>query len=292
MAKVWLHPYGIERDYTNALVKATRQFNKEINSAYGDIRFDGWQDDMLAVLAYLRNAGNRIFQPVIERLPTLFALTSQFNDKQWRLVVKGGTGYDIPPSQAVIAGQTTAPASSGILGVDAYRAEPWLREMQELWVSENTRLIKSIPSDELADMEGIIQRGVMNGSSAETIKKQIQERYGVTERRAELIAVDQIGKANSALSRQRQEDAGVKYYIWRGVRDERERQSHLALEGCYFRLDGRPMTDADLEACGVPNQRYRHPMESDSQASAPGAPVRCRCYRGPVWIGSVFDIGE
>lgn len=41
MAKVWLHPYGIERDYTSALVKATRQFNKEINSAYGDIRFDG-----------------------------------------------------------------------------------------------------------------------------------------------------------------------------------------------------------------------------------------------------------
>jgi hypothetical protein len=42
MARVWLHPYGIERDYTNALVKATRQFNKEIDSSYGDIRFDGW----------------------------------------------------------------------------------------------------------------------------------------------------------------------------------------------------------------------------------------------------------
>ncbi|WP_438431092.1 phage tail assembly chaperone [Hafnia paralvei] len=57
MARVWLHPYGIERDYTNALVKATRQFNKEIDSSYGDIRFDGWQDDMAAILAYLRNAG-------------------------------------------------------------------------------------------------------------------------------------------------------------------------------------------------------------------------------------------
>lgn len=80
MARVWLHPYGVERDYSNALVKATRQFNREINSAYGDIRFDGWQDDMNAILAYLRNAGNRIFTIVIERLPTFFALTSQFND--------------------------------------------------------------------------------------------------------------------------------------------------------------------------------------------------------------------
>ncbi|EOH0525703.1 phage minor head protein [Klebsiella aerogenes] len=290
MARVWLHPYGVERDYTNALVKATRQFNKEIDASYGDIRFDGWQDDLSGILAYLRNSANRIFQPVIERLPSFFALTSQFNDRQWRLIVKGGTGYDIPPSQAVIAGQTTVPTSSGVLGVDAYRAEPWLRDMQEIWVAENTRLIKSIPADELSDMEGIIQRGVMNGSSAGTIKKQIQERYGVTERRANLIAVDQIGKANSALTKQRQADAGVIYYIWRGVMDERERHSHITLEGCFFRLDGKPMTDADLKVCGVPGQRYRHPSESDPQASAPGVAVRCRCYRDPVWVGTVFDI--
>ena len=268
MAKVWLHPYGIERDYTNALVKATRQFNREINSAYGDIRFDGWQGDMSAVLAYLRNAGNRIFQPVIDRLPSFFALTSQFNDKQWRLVVKGGTGYDIPASQAVIAGQTTVPVSSGVLGVDVYRAEPWLKEMQELWVSENTRLIKSIPSDELADMEGIIQRGVMNGSSADTIKKQIQERHGVTERRAKLIAVDQIGKGNAALTKQRQAEAGVTGYKWRGVLDERERPEHRAREGNSYKWNNPPPD------------------------GHPGQPVRCRCYAEPDWSGSVFDIGE
>lgn len=211
---------------------------------------------------------NRIFQPVIDRLPTFFALTSQFNDKQWRMVVKGGTGYDIPPSQAVIAGQTTAPVSSGVLGVDAYRAEPWLREMQELWVSENTRLIKSIPADELSDMEGIIQRGVMNGSSAETIKKHIQERYGVTERRAKLIAVDQIGKANSALTKQRQADAGITGYKWRGVLDERERPEHRAREGNSYKWSNPPPD------------------------GHPGQPVRCRCYAEPDWSGSVFDIGE
>ncbi|WP_261154206.1 phage head morphogenesis protein [Serratia ficaria] len=268
MARVWLHPYGIERDFTNALVRATRQFNKEINSSYGDIRFDGWQDDLGGILAYLRNAGNRIFQPVIERLPSFFALTSQFNDKQWRLIVKGGTGVDLPPSQAIIAGQTTVPVSSGALGVDSYRAEPWLREMQELWVSENTRLIKSIPADELSDMEGIIQRGVMNGSSADTIKKQIQDRYGVTERRAKLIAVDQIGKANSALTKQRQSDAGISGYKWRGVLDERERPEHRAREGNSYKWNNPPPD------------------------GHPGQPMRCRCYAEPDWTGSVFDIGE
>lgn len=264
--KVWLHPSGVGRDYSSALVKAARKFNRNITDYYSDIRFDAWDDDMSAVISSLRNLANRIFNPVIERLPSFFSLTSQFNDRQWRLIVKGGTGVELPPSQAIIAGQTTVPVSSGVLGVDAYRAEPWLAEMQKIWVAENTRLIKSIPADELSDMEGIIRRGVLNGSSADTIKKQIQERYGVTERRAKLIAVDQVGKANSALTKQRQADAGIDGYIWRGVLDSRERQLHIDREGKRFKWSSPP---------------------SDGH---PGQPIRCRCYAEPDWSGSVFDI--
>lgn len=265
MARVWLHPYGIERDYTRALVKASRQFSSEVNSAYSDIRFDGWQDDLSGVVSALRNVANRTFNPVVERLPSLFALSSKFNDTQWRLVVRGGTGVELPPSQAIIAGQTTIPASSGVLGVDAYRAEPWLKQAQDVWVSENTRLIKSIPADQLSEMEGIIQRGVLNGSSADTIKEQIQARYDVSERRSKLIAVDQIGKANAALTKQRQADAGVSGYIWRGVLDSRERQIHKDREGKKFSWSSPPPD------------------------GHPGQPIRCRCYAEPDWSGSVFD---
>jgi len=273
MARVWLHPYGVERDYTNALVKAVREFNRLIDSSLSfrtdeDEEIAWTQASMGAFVVFLQRRSEEIFSVVIERLPSFFALTSQFNDTQWRLIVKGGTGVELPPSQAIIAGQTTVPVSSGVLGVDAYRAEPWLREMQELWVSENTRLIKSIPADELSDMEGIIQRGVMNGSSADTIKQQIQERYGVTERRAKLIAVDQIGKANSALTKQRQTDAGISGYKWRGVLDERERPEHRAREGNSYKWNNPPPD------------------------GHPGQPIRCRCYAEPDWTGSVFDIGE
>ncbi|WP_158782490.1 phage minor head protein [Pantoea sp. BAV 3049] len=263
---IWLHPVSVEITYRAALLKATRQFNRNITDYYGDIRFDAWDDDMSSVLAALRNLSNRIFSPVIERLPNLFSLTSQINDRQWRLVVKGGTGFELPPSQAVIAGQTIVPTSSGVLGVDSYRAEPWLADMQKVWVSENTRLIKSIPTGQLDDMQGIIQRGVMNGTSAGTIKDQIVERYGISENRAKLIAVDQIGKANSALTQQRQKDAGIDGYIWRGVLDNRERQVHIDREGKSFKWSSPP---------------------SDGH---PGQPVRCRCYAEPDWTGSVFDI--
>lgn len=274
MARVWLHPYGVERDYTMTLVKAVRQFNRLIDSSLSfrtDDEGEGtvWtQERVAAFVVFLQRRSVEIFSVVIERLPSFFALTSQFNDTQWRLIVKGGTGVTLPPSQAVIAGQTVVPASSGVLGVDAYRAEAWLREMQEIWVAENVRLIKSIPSDELSDMEGIIQRGVMNGSSADTIKKQIRERYGITERRAKLIAVDQIGKSNAALTRQRQKDAGIDGYIWRGVLDSRERQLHLDREGKSYKWSSPPPD------------------------GHPGQPVLCRCYAEPDWSGSVFDIDD
>jgi len=94
---------------------------------------------------------------------------------------------------------TKAPASSGVLGVDAYRAEPWLADLQANWVRQNVALINSVPADQLADMEQIVQRGVMNGSASSVIKLQIMDRYSVSENNAKRIAIDQIGKANAAL---------------------------------------------------------------------------------------------
>ncbi|CBX44517.1 phage putative head morphogenesis protein [Erwinia phage phiEt88] len=266
--KVWLHPDGVARDYQRELIKETRQFNKEITSAYGEIRFDGWQDDLTGVITSLQAYARRIFNPVIERLPSFFALTSQFNDKQWRLIVKGGTGMQMPPAKSSFIGPTRMPTSSTVLGIDVYREEPWLAAMQENWVRQNVALINSIPADQLADMEQIVQRGVMNGSASSVIKQQIMDRYAVSENRAKLIATDQIGKANAALSKQRLDDAGIKDYIWRGVLDQRERAIHVSREGKKYPVG------------------YQH---NDGQI---GMAVRCRCYPEPDFSNSAFNIGD
>lgn len=243
-----------------------RELNRSITHYSADIRYDDWQGDLSGVIDALAALASRLFNPVIQRLPSFFALASQFNDRQWRLIVKGGTGVEIPPSQARIIGQTSAPISSGVLGVDAYRAEPWLADMQANWVAENVRLIKSIPAELLGDMEGIIRRGVMNGSASSIIKDQIVERYGITERRAKLIAEDQIGKANAALTQQRQKDAGIDGYFWRGVLDKRERKTHVDREGKEYKWDSPP---------------------GDGH---PGQAIRCRCYAEPDFSNSIFNI--
>lgn len=218
------------------------------------------------MIAGLTALASRIFTPVVEKLPSFFALTSRFNDLQWRLIVKGGTGIELSESQARIAGQKTIPTASKVLGVDAYRAEKWLTDMQTNWVAENVRLIKSIPADILDDMEGIIRRGVLNGAASSVIKSQIIDRYSISENRAKLIAIDQIGKANAALTQQRQKDAGIDGYLWRGVLDQRERKLHVEREGKRFEWSSPPPD------------------------GHPGQPIRCRCYAEPDFSNSIFNI--
>lgn len=264
--RVWLHPLAIERDYKRILLSQVKAFNRSIGDYSTDIRFDDWQDDLSSVMSSLTALAGRMFAPVVEKLPSFFALTSQFNDKQWRLIVKGGTGIQIPPSKSAFIGSARMPASSNVLGVDAYRDEPWLADMQANWIAENVRLIKSIPAEILDDMEGIIRRGVMNGSASSVIKAQLIDRYSISENRAKLISIDQIGKANAALTQQRQKDAGIDGYFWRGVLDQRERKVHVEREGKRFEWSSPPPD------------------------GHPGQPIRCRCYSEPDFFNSIFNI--
>lgn len=58
--------------------------------------------------------------------------------------------------------------------------------------------------------------------------------------RAVLIATDQVGKANSAVSMQRMSDYGTRKYRWRGAMDARERKAHVEIEEKNFDLDHPP----------------------------------------------------
>jgi SPP1 gp7 family putative phage head morphogenesis protein len=142
----------------------------------------------------------------------------------------------------------------GILAIDPLLgAEPWLRDHMSASVAENVRLIKSIPSDLLDDVEGVVNRHVLAGTRVEDIAKLVRERYGVAESRAMLIATDQVGKWHGSLSRLRQLDAGVTQYVWSTSHDEVVRPLHAARDGKTFDWDNPP---------------------SDG---APGMAIRCRC---------------
>lgn len=262
--KTFNNPDSQEREYTRLLLRYSKQLQADVNRVLvprlDDIvlqykvesRTDSWIDTLDALMAELARLALTALGSVVTRLPGQFNAVSKFNEGQFKLVVKANTGLTLPP---VMPG---APSSS-LLGVNVFRSEPFLKPLAEGWISENTALIKSLPTRLHPELEGIIRRGVMNGQSVKELKEQIRARYGVTDYRAKLIAQDQTLKLNADLTRYRLQSVGVEQYIWRSVQDSRVRPEHADRNG------------------------ETYSWKEGAGGEHPGQPVRCRCRAEAVW---------
>lgn len=96
-------------------------------------------------------------------------------------------------------------------------------------VAENVGLIKSIASEHLTDVQGLVMRSVTTGRDLGPLAKGLQEKYGVTKRRAALIARDQNNKATATITRVNQQEIGIKEAIWlHSAGGLQPRRTHLA----------------------------------------------------------------
>ena len=93
---------------------------------------------------------------------------------------------------------------------------------------------------------------------AEEIAGELEDSYGVSARRAALIARDQIGKLNGEIARERQTELGIRRYKWRSSSDERVRPEHADRDGQIFEWSDPPPD------------------------GHPGQPVQCRCWAEPL----------
>lgn len=159
-----------------------------------------------------------------------------------------------------------------VLGVDVFAAEPWLPERLSEFTRANAALIKSISDDHLTRVQAIVTEGVARGRPTSELRKEIQALMGITQRRAALIADDQVGKLNGQLTMLRHQARGVSKYTWRTSKNLRVRgrpdgkyprakPSHWAREGKVFSYD-QPPSDGN-----------------------PGEPIRCHCWAEPVIAG-------
>lgn len=122
-------------------------------------------------------------------------------------------------------------------------------EKRDAIIAENVSLIRSIPEKYFTDVESMVFRAVAKGGDrkglADEIEANFGKRYGITRRRAEFIARDQVRKATSALSNARQQAAGIKRGIWIHSGGGNEpRIKHVHANGQEFDLDkGLPIGD-------------------------------------------------
>jgi uncharacterized protein with gpF-like domain len=127
-------------------------------------------------------------------------------------------------------------------------------------VAENVALIRSIPQQYLTQVEGAVMRSVRQGRDLGPLAKELRAQYGVTKRRAALIARDQNNKATADMTRARQVEKGYKA-IWRHSHaGKTPRPSHVANDGKTY----------------DPARGWWDPHEK--KLIWPGTLINCRCF--------------
>jgi uncharacterized protein with gpF-like domain len=81
-------------------------------------------------------------------------------------------------------------------------------------VAENVGLIRSIPQKYLQAVEQRVWQTVAQGSDLNALANGLKDEYGITWKRAKLIARDQNTKATAAIEAARRQDLGIRQAIW------------------------------------------------------------------------------
>jgi uncharacterized protein with gpF-like domain len=131
-------------------------------------------------------------------------------------------------------------------------------------------LIRSIAQEHLADVTGLVSRSVLAGSDLGTLTRELENRYGVTRKRAALIARHQNNMANAVLTRVRQQQLGIRKAIWMHSLAGREpRRTHLANHNKEYDV---------TEGWYDPDPRVRRRVY-------PGELINCRCISKSIIPG-------
>jgi len=241
---------GTEKEYYTVLRSMLAQMAKETRESIIPA-YEAEQRQKRTARAYSGDAGrdwfvrlrqlatqlSRVASDTVDRILTL---ESQRHTETFMATAKRALGIDL---RAVVQQEDL---------VD------YLREA----AARNASLITGMSDDLIKGIEQAVYNNSIAGNSVATLRKALQEQFGIADRRAKLLARDQTSKLNSDLNRRRQEQAGVTSYTWLTSRDERVRERHRRLEGKVYKWG---------EATGA------------EQGLPPGQPINCRCLaRGIV----------
>ena len=260
----------INRAYIRLLNKTLKDHLPEIMKAYkqemrGDSREDSISDfsdkvrkQIYAMAAELEEALEKFgLHKAVEKIARIAQTTSV---KEWKRAVKNTLGIDI-------------------FG-DYYKGETYEQIVQQ-WIASNVSMIKSIPDDTLLDMEEIILDGYREGKRVGDLRKEIQDKYNLTKRKAEMLARDQISTLNAELTKEQHKDAGVRRYKWSSSKDSRVRECHQEFDGHIYSWDDPPEAWYSTKSKGI---------VYTGRKCAPGEDYCCRCCAIPVFEWEAVDL--
>lgn len=152
-----------------------------------------------------------------------------------------------------------------------FRMSQGVRTVLSAVTQDNVALIKSIASEHLSDVYGIVMRSVTTGRDLEALTTELRARFDVPMKRAALIARDQNNKAGAVIARARQAEAGITRAVWvHSTAGKVPRPEHLS-----FSRGG----------LGGPVYEVAKGAYLEGVWTFPGHEINCRCYSRPVLPG-------
>jgi SPP1 gp7 family putative phage head morphogenesis protein len=254
----WLYPNSQEREFHRDLKSLVGHLRKqiieillpeipsmiqEVKSNTPNVRTDQYLDRLKSMMLRIRENVSPYIDATIFKMKMTGESINIYNKQQFKKIM------------------------DYTLGIDIFQDEPWLLDQLKLFSSQNSQLITSLPDQELDRVASIVERGLQEGKLYTEVKKEIQKSFGISDRRAKLIARDQTKKLNSNLTKLRQQELGVEEYIWQTSGDERVRATHRANDGKKFRWDKPPPVTGH-----------------------PGNDINCRCVAKPV-LDNLLNLG-
>ena len=255
-----VHPNaGLEAQYRRELRKLIRQMHESVTywvrAAYRANEPLIAQDELPAA----------VLRRVLRRLTVRWQ--KRFNDAAPRLAKYFATAIE-KRSKSVL---------QGILDDAGFTVDfKMTRTMQDVMnatIAEQVGLIRSIPQKYFTDVEGAVMRSVQAGRDLGPLTDHLQKTYGVSFRRAALIARDQNNKATATMTRVRQQEMGITEAVWLHSHGGKEpRPTHLANSGKKYDVK-KGWYDPDAHGKGKGDWIF------------PGQLINCRCVSKPVIPG-------
>ena len=243
------YPMSLEREYARILRDYTRGGNQickdylpymvneaMANSVQADMREDSWISDVT----------DRVKQAIDSKLRITDKISAMFEK------VKG------------FAKSQQGKIFTSIFGSIPKQRPPRDYEMlKQIWASQNLTLIKSIDDRTMEAIRYALSRNVIRTVDRKELVSEltqtIKHMAGVNEKRAALIACDQVGKLNSQPAQYEQGNQGGDSYIWQTMKDNWVRPAHREREGKRFYWNDPP------------------------SGGHPGWAIRCRCSASPCY---------
>lgn len=179
----------------------------------------------------------------------------------FRLIIKAAAGVELAPGVMLLH-----ESMADLISIDIYDGDKKLLQQTSDWLDASMGKMQNVSEDALQRGIKTMQQGLREGRGVDYMADQLAKEMEIPFRRARNVARNEIGNQAWNLEEANARVAGMNYYRWRGMLDERERKLHFVREGEAYTLT-RPPRDGN-----------------------PGQPHGCRCY--PEWLFSASDVAK